>query len=192
MADYSQGLVVGDKVRIDSIAWSENSQWVGSEGEVVRVDRLDFHQPIKVKFTFDGTEREEWVKTATKLNVTPATVLELKQAVYKKAMELKAENDWCDEADRFLKELGAYPNITIPEPKEGTVLGFYEVTGHYVYRRCSGTREGGPNWSCTGDDHDYTWAQVLGRHNLDSFRVIWTPTPGAELPPKLEKVETWA
>lgn len=191
MTDYSQGLVVGDRVRIDSIAWSENSQWVGSEGEVVRVDRLDFHQPIKVKFTFGGLEREEWVKTATKLNVTPATVLELKQAVYKKAMELKAENDWCDEADRFLKELGAYPTITIPEPKEGTVLGFYEVTGHYVYRRCSGTFDGGRNWSCTGDDGEFTWAQVLTRHNLDSFRVLFSPGTSPN-PPQLEKVETWA
>lgn len=190
MSDYSQGFKVGDKVKIETIAWGENSQWVGQVGEVVRVDPRDYNQPLKVKFTdTQGVSREEWVKTATK---HVGTVLELKQAIYKKAMELKEEHDWCDEADRFLKELGAFPTVVFNEPPQGSVIGFEHVSGHYVYRRMTGYRDGERSWSCTGDDDDYTWNQVRERHQHSTIRVLFRPQPGVALPDAVEKIETWA
>lgn len=190
MSDYSQGLVVGDKVRIDSIAWGENSQWIGQVGEVVRVDRNDYNQPIKVKFKdTNNVEREEWVKTASKF---VPTVLDLKKAIYEKTMALKEQHDWCDEADRFLNELGAKPTVTFVEPRQGSVIGFDNVSGHYVYRRMTGYRDGESSWSCTGHDEDYTFAQVLERHPNATMRVLFQPTPGADLPPVVQKIEAWA
>lgn len=190
MSDYSQGLAVGDKVRIDSIAWGENSQWVGQTGVVTVIDRRDYNQPIKVKFKdTNGVEREEWVKTASK---AVPTVLELKKAIYEKAKELQQAEDWCDETDRFLRDLGAMPTVTFTEPKQGSVVGFDNISGHYVYRRMTGYRDGERSWVCTGDEDDYTWAQLRERHPHSTFRVLFEPTPGVELPPAVEKIETWA
>lgn len=188
MADYSNGRLVGDRVKVETIAWGENPHFIGKTGTVVRVDRNDVHQPIKVKL--DDTGTEEWVKTVSPIPVGGEPVTELgkfKKKLYDTVMAKKAEHDWCDDADDILRTLGAFPKETTPEPKEGSVVGFEGISGRYVYRRMTGYLNGSRSWSKTGDEDEYSWEQVLRNHPRDTVRILFEPGVGP-LPKEIAKV----
>lgn len=190
MADYSNGAQVGQRVKVETIAWGENQHFIGREGVVVRVDRNDVHQPIKVKL--DSTGTEEWVKTVSLISTLPLSELgQFKKKLYDEVMRKKEDKDWCDDADAFLREVGAMPTEVTPEPPQGSVIGLDTVSGHYVYRRMTGYRDGERSWSRTGDEEDYTWTEVLADNGGSTIRVLFQPEPGTALPKAVVKQQSW-